>query len=148
MQDIAEACGISKMTVSLALRGDPRVKTTTRDKVLAEARKLGYQTNPYIATLMAQLRSGDQRKYQPVIAFLNLQDPPTRLHTTNAGKNYFIGARDRLTSETGHPISLRVRKVGVVHRPFEVKLDASAGHSAKRMRFHTWSASVQRLAWG
>ena len=95
MQDIAEACGISKMTVSLALRGDPRVKSTTRDKVLAEARKLGYRTNPYIATLMARLRSGNQRKYRPVIAFLNLQDPPTRLHATNAGKNYFIGARDR-----------------------------------------------------
>jgi LacI family transcriptional regulator len=39
---IAEACGVSAMTVSRALRQDSTVKAETRQEVLATARKLGY----------------------------------------------------------------------------------------------------------
>lgn len=40
----AEAC-VSRNTVSLALRGDPRVAPATRDRVLAAAKKLNYRPN-------------------------------------------------------------------------------------------------------
>jgi len=40
---IAEKCGVSPMTVSRALRNDPRVRETTRRNVLRTAEKLGYR---------------------------------------------------------------------------------------------------------
>ena len=95
LQDIAERCGVSKMTVSLALRDDPRISEATKERVRAAADALGHRKNPYVATLMAQLRTGRKRGGSPVIAFLNLNDPPEALHATNAGRNYYFGARER-----------------------------------------------------
>lgn len=42
---IAKACGVSAMTVSRALRDDPRVLETTRRRILAAADRAGYQPN-------------------------------------------------------------------------------------------------------
>lgn len=42
---IAEAAGVSRNTVSLALRGDARVLPATRDRVLEAAKKLNYRPN-------------------------------------------------------------------------------------------------------
>lgn len=95
MQDVAEACGVSKMTISLALRNDPRVTPATRDRVHAMAATMGYSSNPYVSTLMAQMRTSAKRKSRPVIAFLNLRNPPAEYHQTSAGHNYFVGAQAR-----------------------------------------------------
>ena len=43
--DVAEACGVSPMTASRALRGGEHVKESTRLKVLAAAETLGYHRN-------------------------------------------------------------------------------------------------------
>jgi LacI family transcriptional regulator len=42
---IAQACGVSGTTVSLALRDDPRLRPETRAKIQACARKVGYRPN-------------------------------------------------------------------------------------------------------
>ncbi len=42
---IAAEVGVSRNTVSLALRGDPRVVPATRDRVVAAAQKLNYRPN-------------------------------------------------------------------------------------------------------
>lgn len=42
MRDVAEAVGMSPMTVSRALRGDKSVSAATRDKIRQTARALGY----------------------------------------------------------------------------------------------------------
>jgi LacI family transcriptional regulator len=42
LQDIAEACGVSKMTVSLALRRHPSIKAATAERVRARAEAMGY----------------------------------------------------------------------------------------------------------
>jgi LacI family transcriptional regulator len=43
--DVAREAGLSQSTVSRALRGDARVATETRERVLAAARRLGYTPN-------------------------------------------------------------------------------------------------------
>lgn len=54
---IALACGVTDGTVSRALRGDPRVKAETRDRVVEAARRLGYRPD-LAARALKQGRSG------------------------------------------------------------------------------------------
>lgn len=58
MEDIARELGISKMTVSKALRGMRHVSPETRRKVKEAAKLMGYRPNPLVSSLMQQVRSG------------------------------------------------------------------------------------------
>ncbi|HVU35963.1 MAG TPA: LacI family DNA-binding transcriptional regulator [Opitutaceae bacterium] len=58
-RDVALAARVSQNTVSLALRGDPRLPAATRDRIQQAATKLGYRPNPLVAALMSAVR---QRK--------------------------------------------------------------------------------------
>jgi len=57
MQDIADACGLSMMTVSRVLAGKSCVSPATREKVLREAERLDYKFN-VLAQNFARKRSG------------------------------------------------------------------------------------------
>jgi LacI family transcriptional regulator len=50
-KDIALAEGISQAAVSMALRGDPRITTEVRKRVLATAERLGYFPDPMLGAL-------------------------------------------------------------------------------------------------
>jgi len=56
-RDIAKRAGVSAMTVSRAMRGDPKVRAATSEKVKAAAQALGYQRNPIADSFMKQVRS-------------------------------------------------------------------------------------------
>lgn len=56
LQKIADLVGVSKMTVSLALRDHPRISAGTQAKIKEVARELGYQPNPEVAQFMAAIR--------------------------------------------------------------------------------------------
>ena len=51
IEDVARAAGVSTATVSRALRGLPNVTESTRQRVLAAARELGYVSSPAAASL-------------------------------------------------------------------------------------------------
>ncbi len=53
LRDIAIACEADISTVSRALRGDERVKATTREQILQAASQLGYRPNLAARTLQA-----------------------------------------------------------------------------------------------
>ncbi|HEX2950121.1 MAG TPA: LacI family DNA-binding transcriptional regulator, partial [Armatimonadota bacterium] len=42
MKDIAERCGVTHVTVSLALRDNPRISKATAKKIHAVAKEMGY----------------------------------------------------------------------------------------------------------
>lgn len=71
MADIAKAAGVSKNTVSLSLRGSPRVAESTRKRVAATAAAMGYHLNPTVAYLMAQLRQHRSPGFQATLALIN-----------------------------------------------------------------------------
>ena len=71
MTDVARRAGVSKNTVSLALRNDPRIPAVTRGRIRRIAEKLGYRKNPTVAHLMVQLRANRTRSYQASLALLN-----------------------------------------------------------------------------
>lgn len=62
MAAVALASGLSKSSVSLALRDDPRLCPSTRTRVQRIAAALGYKRNPLVSSLMTQLR---QASFQP-----------------------------------------------------------------------------------
>ncbi len=56
MGDVAKRAGVSRMTVSYALRNDPRIAAGTRDRVVRAAAEVGYRVNPLVSALMAERR--------------------------------------------------------------------------------------------
>lgn len=54
LADIAAKAGVSKSTVSLALRGDKRVTQATKDLVAQTAAKLDYRPDPLVARMAAR----------------------------------------------------------------------------------------------
>lgn len=55
LQRIADACGVSRNTVSLAMRGSPRISLAVRDKIQAKAKEMGYMRDPELSRIMAKL---------------------------------------------------------------------------------------------
>ena len=95
MNDIAKAAGVSKNTVSLALRESPRVSAETRQKVREIAIKLGYRLNPTVANLMAQLRQSRSPGFQATLALLNAHKSPDAFINHPTIPAYVNGCRQR-----------------------------------------------------
>jgi LacI family transcriptional regulator len=95
LQDIARRAGVSKMTVSLALRGHPHAAAETRDRLRDLAEEMGYRPNPLIAANMAQLRAGRKSAFAGTIAFAGRGASPERENVTTQTRRVFMGARRR-----------------------------------------------------
>lgn len=54
LRDVSEACGVSEMTVSRVLRKSGDVSASTRERVLASAKELGYVPNQIAGSLASQ----------------------------------------------------------------------------------------------
>lgn len=70
MKTIAAEAEVSVMTVSLALRNHPRISEATRKRVQEVATRLGYRSNPMVASLMTHIRSSRPIAYQANLGFL------------------------------------------------------------------------------
>ena len=85
MAIIAEKAGVSKNTVSLALRHDPQIPPHTRKRIAKIAKSLGYTKNPVVAQLMTELRKAHPAGYRRTLALLNANlDQRARSLRTNA----------------------------------------------------------------
>lgn len=71
MAQIAAEAGVSKNTVSLALRGDRQVTAATRERIEQISDRLGYQRNPLMSHLMAVLRQQHPVNYRCNLALIN-----------------------------------------------------------------------------
>ena len=70
IRSLAARLNLSRATVSEALRGSPRVKESTRQRVVEEAGVLGYRLDPVASELMADMRRSRSSAFRGVIALV------------------------------------------------------------------------------
>lgn len=95
MQDVAAAVGVSRMTVSLALRNHPKLPEKTRERIQRVAEQLGYRPDPDISKLMQSIRSKKAQGQRAVIAYLTTSLKRGGWRNEPTQKMYYEGAKER-----------------------------------------------------
>jgi len=95
MSDVARRLGVSKNTVSLALRNDPQIPEVTRGLVREAAAALGYTANPVVSELMSELRRGTTAGYKRNFALINVNLDREAFHRHPTVPDYVAGCRRR-----------------------------------------------------
>jgi DNA-binding LacI/PurR family transcriptional regulator len=72
LRALAKELGLSRTTLSDALRGSPRVKAETVERVRAAAKAAGYERNPLTGAVMSQLRRSRGQQFRGVLAVLEI----------------------------------------------------------------------------
>ena len=98
MQDLARVVGVSKNTVSLALRNSPEISPNTRRKISDLAARMGYRKNPTVAHLMAELRRESPRGKGATLALLNAHQDRDAFVSHPTIPSYVAGCRRRAFS--------------------------------------------------
>jgi DNA-binding LacI/PurR family transcriptional regulator len=69
-RDIARSCGVSQMTVSLALRGSPKISLPVRTRIIRAARKLHWRPDPMLSVLTNYRNRNAGRRNPATIAWV------------------------------------------------------------------------------
>jgi DNA-binding LacI/PurR family transcriptional regulator len=117
LRSLARTLGLSRTTVSDALRGSPRVDPDTVLRVRKAAREAGYQRNPLAAALMSELRRSRGGMFRGVLAAVDIEEPDRPAHAAQFHRELVLGAGTRAT-ELGFKVEkFTVGRGGVsVHR--------------------------------
>jgi LacI family transcriptional regulator len=100
--DIAKLAGVSRMTVSCALRNSPRVKPETRMAIQQIAERVGYVPDARMARLMTGVREAKSKEPLP-IAWLNTAKYEDAWRKFPWLFPYYEGARNRC-AELGYKL--------------------------------------------
>ncbi len=103
VRDIAREVGLHYTTVGLALRGSPRLKKETRDKVRAAAERLGYRPDPFLSALISYRNAKRPATFHAVLAWINNWPDRNALLKNPIYHSYFDGAATR-ASELGYKL--------------------------------------------
>jgi DNA-binding LacI/PurR family transcriptional regulator len=76
MRDIAKSLGISHTTVSRALKNHKSIPESTKTLIRKKSEEMGYQYNPWMAKIHAQLRISKAKRCSAVLAFLTNYETP------------------------------------------------------------------------
>jgi LacI family transcriptional regulator len=79
MRDIAQAVGVTAMTVSLALRNDPSISAARREQIQQAAKAMGYEPDPMLAALAHYRHTRSSKPLQAALAWLNFWPEPKKL---------------------------------------------------------------------
>jgi len=93
IRQLARRLGLSHTTVSLALRGHPRISAATRKRVQAAAEDLGYRPNALVSALMRQVRSNRRIISNETVAFLTGGNTPDHWRRHRTIVENFEGAK-------------------------------------------------------
>lgn len=93
MADVAKLVGVSKNTVSLALRNSPLISAKTKKKILAAANRLGYERNDTFSRFMSEIKMLGLRRYRETIALVNANENPDAFKSHPTIPTYVEGIR-------------------------------------------------------
>jgi LacI family transcriptional regulator len=89
---IAQALGVSHVTVSLALRNNPKIPAARRAQIQARAQQMGYRPNAMAAALAHHKRTASVSPIKAALAWLNAWPSPGRLRSFKEFDRYWQGA--------------------------------------------------------
>lgn len=92
LRQIAQAVGVTPMTVSRALRNQPRVSATMRAAIHAKALELGYQPDPMVTALVHYRNNRQIPAVKSSLAWLNRWPDPKQLRQFREFDLYWQGA--------------------------------------------------------
>jgi DNA-binding LacI/PurR family transcriptional regulator len=93
LSDIAASLGISTMSVSRALRNQPRTSASLRDRVLKKAQEMGYRPDPALSALVQYRQGKTSTSINAVLAWFNQWPEPKRLRDFREFDLYWRGAQ-------------------------------------------------------
>lgn len=126
MKTIAAQAGVTQATVSMSLANNPRIPVATRERIQAIARKLNYQPNPYVSTLMRIRRQGKPLKDQPALALVCAQRTANgwRDHPAPTIRQMREGAFERATLRGYRAQEFWLHRDGMSNERFSAMLHA------------------------
>ena len=104
LRTLAKLLGLSRTTISEALRGSPRVKATTVVRVRTAAAAAGYRHNPLAGAVMSELRRSRSGLFRGVLAVVDLDEPDRPVNSVRFYRELIRGATER-AAELGFKVS-------------------------------------------
>ena len=103
LRSLARTLGLSRTTVSDALRGSPRVDPSTAARVKKAAREAGYRRNPLAGALMSELRRSRGTAFRGVLAAVDFFEPNRPDYAERFHSELVLGAQTR-SAELGFKV--------------------------------------------
>jgi LacI family transcriptional regulator len=92
---LAKQLGLSRTTVSEALRGLPRIQQDTAKRVCDAAERAGYRPNPMASAVMSQIRRSRAQAFRGGLAAVNVNEPDRPAYAQRYHDGLIDGARER-----------------------------------------------------
>lgn len=148
LRSLAKTLGLSRTTVSDALRGSPRVDPATAARVKIAAAAAGYLRNPLAGALMSELRRSRGGSFRGVLAAVDFDEPDRPASAAHFHHELVLGAETR-----GAALGFKVEKIIVGRGAVSVpRLDSilkargiKASCSSPRGASPTWRLSIGRI---
>ncbi|HEY9250360.1 MAG TPA: LacI family DNA-binding transcriptional regulator [Rariglobus sp.] len=92
IRQLAALAGVSRTTVSLALRNHPSLPADTRARIQKIAAAHGYKQDPVVSSLMAQLRTSRAKRNVERIAYCTTWDTRDGWRRSGNENSFFLGS--------------------------------------------------------
>lgn len=113
LQTIADRVGVTRATVSMALRNAPQISASRREEIRKVAEELGYRPNALVSSLMSHLRQSKPLPQQTGILYLISGNNPSPGGPGTAYDLYVRGAAARAAERGFNLETLWIREPGM-----------------------------------
>lgn len=95
LRSLEQALGVSRTTISRALRGSPYVRESTAARIRKAAAAAGYERNPLAGAVMSELRRSRGELFRGVLALLDLDERDRPKYAGRFHAELALGAEER-----------------------------------------------------